>query len=438
MKLSDIVHKLQKDISALSKLVLNVRATVGAGGEANTASNQGIGGIGLYHAKVGVDLQFRNINAGSAKVSVALDAPNREVDIDVVQLQIDHGSIGGLGDVVDHLGYITVDGVRPLTGSWDAGCAAGRVIRSGYLMAGGAVVAMVERLQSEARLALKETTDPALTANYGKIWVSSADGLLYYMDDAGAIYDLTAAGGGSAGIVLYGHSPIHLTGSGDLTYGLAYKTPTDTPDDDFTDAALAGKWTVVDGAAGTVNLLGAAGNIYDLGTRNSFLLVQAINGDEFQIRQDYTLPDGYSLVLAISPSVSMDGAPTIVNNEIWAGFSLNDNDGAFNAGTYQAVMFDCDTNNVRIIHWDGTVLGATPQSLTIGHKFFFRIARSTLTYYAFISRDGETWIPLGSKTVASAHTNLWLFVDCQAAVSTPVPIQAFDYVLLGSNNVDPW
>jgi len=73
-------------------------------GEVNTASNVGVGGVGLYNAKVGVDLQFRNINAASARISVALDAGNKEVDIDVVQAQIDHGSIGGLaGD--DHSQY---------------------------------------------------------------------------------------------------------------------------------------------------------------------------------------------------------------------------------------------------------------------------------------------------------------------------------------------
>lgn len=55
---------------------------VGAG-EANTASNQGVGGVGLVNGKVGVDLQFRNINAGSSKITVTLDAPNKEVDLDV-------------------------------------------------------------------------------------------------------------------------------------------------------------------------------------------------------------------------------------------------------------------------------------------------------------------------------------------------------------------
>jgi len=63
-------------------------------GEANTASNVGVGGVGLYNAKVGVDLQFRNINAASARLSVALDAPNNEVDLDVVEAQINHDNLG--------------------------------------------------------------------------------------------------------------------------------------------------------------------------------------------------------------------------------------------------------------------------------------------------------------------------------------------------------
>ncbi len=62
-------------------------------GETNTASNQGVGGVGFYDAKSGVDLQFRNLNAASNKVSVALDAANKEVDINVNEANLDSAVI---------------------------------------------------------------------------------------------------------------------------------------------------------------------------------------------------------------------------------------------------------------------------------------------------------------------------------------------------------
>src|SRR5215831_2200228 len=64
-------------------------------GESNTASNQGVGGVGLFNAKVGVDLQFKNINAASTKITVTNDTVNKEVDIDVNQANLSLSSIGG-------------------------------------------------------------------------------------------------------------------------------------------------------------------------------------------------------------------------------------------------------------------------------------------------------------------------------------------------------
>lgn len=63
--------------------------------EANTASNIGIGGVGVFDAKVGVDLQFRNINAGSSKISITDDSANDEIDVDVVEASLDLANIGG-------------------------------------------------------------------------------------------------------------------------------------------------------------------------------------------------------------------------------------------------------------------------------------------------------------------------------------------------------
>ncbi len=59
-----------------------------ASGESNTASNVGAGGVGIFKQKSGVDLQFKNINAGSSKITVTNDTINSEVDIDVDQTQL--------------------------------------------------------------------------------------------------------------------------------------------------------------------------------------------------------------------------------------------------------------------------------------------------------------------------------------------------------------
>jgi hypothetical protein len=69
----------------------------GGGGEVNTASNVNAGGVGVFDAKVGVDLEFRGVNAGSSKISVALDAPNNEIDVDVNEGNIIHQNLSGAG-----------------------------------------------------------------------------------------------------------------------------------------------------------------------------------------------------------------------------------------------------------------------------------------------------------------------------------------------------
>jgi hypothetical protein len=53
--------------------------------------------VGLFHAKVGIDLQFKNINAGSNQLTITDDIVNKEVDIDVVPENINHQSLSGAG-----------------------------------------------------------------------------------------------------------------------------------------------------------------------------------------------------------------------------------------------------------------------------------------------------------------------------------------------------
>jgi trimeric autotransporter adhesin len=68
-------------------------------GEANTASNVGTSGAGVFKQKTGTNLEFNKLNAGSNRVSVVADPANSEVDIDVVQanLSLAATQITGLG-----------------------------------------------------------------------------------------------------------------------------------------------------------------------------------------------------------------------------------------------------------------------------------------------------------------------------------------------------
>ena len=52
------------------------------GGEANTASNSGVGGVGVFARKTGVDLEFKNINS-DATITVTDDPGNDEIDLSV-------------------------------------------------------------------------------------------------------------------------------------------------------------------------------------------------------------------------------------------------------------------------------------------------------------------------------------------------------------------
>lgn len=67
----------------------------GAVGESNTASNVNAAGEGIFKQKVGVDLQFKGIDAGSNKVTVTADSVNNTIDVDVAEANLDLANIGG-------------------------------------------------------------------------------------------------------------------------------------------------------------------------------------------------------------------------------------------------------------------------------------------------------------------------------------------------------
>jgi hypothetical protein len=226
---------------------------------------------------------------------------------------------------------------------------------------------------------------------------------------------------------------------------LEVKASSDTPDDDFSSGSLAGKWTAVNGASGTVDLLEAGTTIsrYDLSTRSGWLLVQVgkNSGQAVRLRQDYTLPDGNSIILAATIGMQgvSSGAGSTVNNSYQFGIGLNSTDGTLQSGTWNELMSDAQGgSSSRILITDASSTSDGSGDYTPGGLGYFRVARSGLTYYYFYSTTGVSWHPVGSRTVASAFDNLWLFFECNATFAAPVPVIAVDWIRLGSNALDPW
>ena len=67
----------------------------GGSGEANTASNVGTNGVGVFKQKTGVNLEFKKLNAASNKISITDDTINSDVDIDVVEANLTLGNLTG-------------------------------------------------------------------------------------------------------------------------------------------------------------------------------------------------------------------------------------------------------------------------------------------------------------------------------------------------------
>jgi len=86
-------------LQAATKQYVDANAGGGGGGtgEANTASNVGSAGTGIFKQKSGVDLQFKKLNAASSRLSVTDDTANSKIDIDVSPSGIAISSLSGAG-----------------------------------------------------------------------------------------------------------------------------------------------------------------------------------------------------------------------------------------------------------------------------------------------------------------------------------------------------
>ena len=258
--------------------------------------------------------------------------------------------------------------------------------------------------------------------------VASGDDLHF----EGTIHNST---GGDIGLLGSTFSPI-----------LDHKATIDTPDDEFDAATLDAKWTVVTGASGTVDLL-ETGNVskYDLATRPGWLLLQVGNdgSEEVSIRQDYTLPDGESIVLAIAPAFTMPVESGLPENAWKIGISLNDSDTTYDTAEYQFLAMEGDVDGWRIVlRDDGVNRGSTPQGEAgpgMAELIYLRMTRSGLDINCFFSIDGTVWNPLGpTVTRAGAADNIWIFNENQASLGGFTPIMAVSWIRQGSNALDPW
>ncbi|MBD0779763.1 hypothetical protein HPE56_18330, partial [Maribacter sp. ANRC-HE7] len=78
--------------SAIVELQTEIDGFAATAGQTNTASNVGTGGVGVFARKAGADLEFKNINAGSNKVTVTNDTGNDEIDIDINEANLAIGA----------------------------------------------------------------------------------------------------------------------------------------------------------------------------------------------------------------------------------------------------------------------------------------------------------------------------------------------------------
>jgi len=160
----------------------------------------------------------RGSSGGFASLAIAGPTPS-QVSINGNFASLD---IGSSNLTIDSAGTITTAGSITAGSITGAGSSFTTLSTTGNTTLGNAsddtLTINAAATFEQGVLTLAETTTPTSTTGYGKVYVRSADGDLYFLDNAGAETNLLTAGGGGGGT---------LTGGGNATQ-IAFWTATST------------------------------------------------------------------------------------------------------------------------------------------------------------------------------------------------------------------
>lgn len=216
-------------------------------------------------------------------------------------------------------------------------------------------------------------------------------------------------------------------------------------DDDFDSRVLDPKWIVLSGTPGTVNPRATGGGVYDLTSRPGWLLGQAdTSGNRINLRQDYELASGESIVVAVAVGITADGTSGIADGHMGCGITLNTDDDPQNRVT---INVDAESNGWRVYtdrhiggtedmrHWVPQADAPFPPA--IARRIYLRVLRDSLDYYCMWSVDGGAWFQFQAKPMPAAMDSFRIFIDAPSAPD-PTPIAGFDFVRIGGSGIDPW
>lgn len=193
----------------------------------------------------------------------------KESDVEFAKMEVFNGHSGGASQI-----RFGVNGFTPLV--MNGGTVSDTSLHGNV---GVGDTNPIEQLTVGGVTALKETTAPSATTNYGKLYVKSSDSKLYFMDDAGVETDLIA-GGTVAGISSTADANAITIDSSERV-GIGTASPSEKLEVVGTVKATAGNLWSSNGSTGTTRAL-LLENYDDTANTNGVDVAAKLGGTEFQ------------------------------------------------------------------------------------------------------------------------------------------------------------